>query len=522
MATCSSMPTADKEGNDQSWRGSTMTEIYNNKGPYDWDPDPIQPTNDHEVLFMLPIPEKGPPKPRFTSESYCWNPDYVRMPFAAKENLYPVSKTDPTVLKNRWTLIKEALSQPIHSSNDLQRAIFVYNNKYEDQWQFYTLHHFFNNVLDEDENEDFFKNLLPNIIKLALQLPELLPSSIPLLKKNKTHTISLTQLQIASLLANAFLCTFPRRETNTFPRRKTQKNKPQSEFDNYSPINFNGVFQSTKRRRDANCNKLKCIFNYFQRVVTNPPDGVVTFQRRYFNESELPQWHTVDQPLSPLRIHIDDKGTIEDGLGLLQVDFADKYIGGGILASGMVQEEIRFAAWPELIVSSLFTEKLEATEAVTITGAEQYNTWTGYGDTFTWTGNYKDTTPRDIFRRRKSYLVAIDATHFYKQPEQYNIPQILREINKAYVGYYSPSQNKPIPAVATGNWGCGVFKGDPYLKSLLQIMACRLAGRNIVYYSFGNTKLRDELYSLFTVLVENNITIGIYSLRKWILVVQIK
>lgn len=69
-----------------------MTEIYNNKGPYDWDPDPIQPTNDHDVLFMLPIPEKGPPQPRFSSESYCWNPDYVRMPFAAKENLYPVSK----------------------------------------------------------------------------------------------------------------------------------------------------------------------------------------------------------------------------------------------------------------------------------------------------------------------------------------------------------------------------------------------------------------------------------------------
>lgn len=39
-------------------------------------------------------------------------------------------------------------------------------------------------------------------------------------------------------------------------------------------------------------------------------------------------------------------------------------------------------------------------------------------------------------------------------------------------------------------------------------MACRLAGRDIVYYTFGNTSLRDDLCSLFTALTENNITIG--------------
>lgn len=72
--------------------------------------------------------------------------------------------------------------------------------------------------------------------------------------------------------------------------------------------------------------------------------------------------------MSSLRIHIDDKGTIEEGLGLLQVDFANKYIGGGILGSGCVQEEIRFAVCPELIISCLFTEELDPTEALTITG----------------------------------------------------------------------------------------------------------------------------------------------------------
>jgi len=41
-------------------------------------------------------------------------------------------------------------------------------------------------------------------------------------------------------------------------------------------------------------------------------------------------------------------GGIEDASGSMQVDFANKYIGGGALGHGSVQEEIRFAICPEL------------------------------------------------------------------------------------------------------------------------------------------------------------------------------
>jgi len=52
----------------------------------------------------------------------------------------------------------------------------------------------------------------------------------------------------------------------------------------------------------------------------------------------------------------------------LQVDFANMYIGGGVLGRGCVQEEIRFVICPELILSLLFTEVLTDNEAVVITG----------------------------------------------------------------------------------------------------------------------------------------------------------
>lgn len=61
-------------------------------------------------------------------------------------------------------------------------------------------------------------------------------------------------------------------------------------------------------------------------------------------------------------------------LACVQVDFASSWIGGGVLGSGLVQEEILFLINPELIVSRLFTEKLENNECLIITGdAEMSN-----------------------------------------------------------------------------------------------------------------------------------------------------
>lgn len=52
----------------------------------------------------------------------------------------------------------------------------------------------------------------------------------------------------------------------------------------------------------------------------------------------------------------------------MQVDFASSWVGGGVLSSGLVQEEILFLMSPELIVSRLFTERLANNECLIITG----------------------------------------------------------------------------------------------------------------------------------------------------------
>ncbi|VDO61656.1 unnamed protein product [Haemonchus placei] len=155
--------------------------------------------------------------------------------------------------------------------------------------------------------------------------------------------------------------------------------------------------------------KLHFILHYFAMVLKKMPNGCVSFRRESLNSEALPDWENEDT----LVLAVACDGSIEDSPGCLQVDFANEYIGGGVLNSGAVQEEIRFLICPEMMVSCLLCEKMGPHEVIHIVGAQRYSSYFGYG---WWISD-------------------------------------------------------PCP-VATGNWGCGVFGGDKELKSLCSIFLC--------------------------------------------------
>lgn len=62
----------------------------------------------------------------------------------------------------------------------------------------------------------------------------------------------------------------------------------------------------------------------------------------------------------------------------------------------------------------------------------------------------------------------------------------------------SPNAEPRVRPIATGNWGCGVFRGDPELKALIQWVAASASGCPvIVYHTFGDRRLLRVSLGLF-------------------------
>nr|VZI36218.1 unnamed protein product [Spirometra erinaceieuropaei] len=116
--------------------------------------------------------------------------------------------------------------QQIQHFLEFEKAVLSYNEEYaREKWDFDILSAALHQRPD-------FKPLLKKIADLALKLPDLITQPIPLMKQNEESSISLSQMQIACLLANAFYCTFPGRSgTNSRQQQPT-----------FPSVNFNTLF----------------------------------------------------------------------------------------------------------------------------------------------------------------------------------------------------------------------------------------------------------------------------------------
>ncbi|XP_012395648.1 poly(ADP-ribose) glycohydrolase isoform X2 [Sarcophilus harrisii] len=452
----------------------------------------------HTVTVRVDLLKAGEvPKPFPTHYRDLWDNKHVKMP-CSEQNLYPVEdENGERTAGSRWELIQTALLNKFNRPQNLKDAILKYNVAYAKKWDFTALVDFWDKVLEEAEAQHLCQSILPDMVKLALCLPDICTQPIPLLKQKMNHSITMSQEQIASLLANAFFCTFPRRNA-----------KMKSEYSSYPDINFNRLFEGRSTRKPE---KLKTLFCYFRKVTEKKPTGLVTFTRQSLQD--FPEWERCEKKLT--RLHVTYEGTIEgNGQGMLQVDFANRFVGGGVTSAGLVQEEIRFLINPELIVSRLITEVLDHNECLIITGTEQYSEYIGYAETYRWARSHDDKSEMDDWQRRCTEIVAIDALHFRRYLDQFVPEKIKRELNKAYCGFFRPGfSSENLSAVATGNWGCGAFGGDARLKALIQILAAAAVERDVAYFTFGDSELMRDIYNMHTFLTERGQTVGqIYKL----------
>ena len=328
-----------------------------------------------------------------------------------------------------------------------------------------------------DENKlrrkiDFSNTVLPFMAKMALKLPEFFPSAeLKILPQQSNGSVSLTKDQVCCLLAHMFFGTI------------SNNSKPKMQ----ETMNFKEVLSNPSK---INVQKLYCLFNYFFNAATQKSfGGEIVYSRSVeFQSRFLDEWTNSRRVLQDFEI--DTTGKIENNTSnnTLEVDFANKFIGGGALDTGAVQEEIRFFISPECIPSMLFFENFEDNEVGYIKGTEKVNWCEGYSINFEFRGDFKAVA--------KDNILVMDAIKFNGLGEQFTERNILREVNKAFLGFSGGGQK-----IITGKWGCGAFKGDPQLKFLIQWMACSELGKKMKFCSFGEKSLgktKEMLYKFRT------------------------
>lgn len=304
---------------------------------------------------------------------------------------------------------------------------------------------YFDDLITRSTAQNFFESVLPSMADLAHRLPDLLNDhfnksmncastfnlvNLRVLKPQQAGLVYLSQELVAAILACAFFCLFP------------LKGREEARLPNF---NLSGLFRGIGSVTPQQEHKIHCIMHYFERVCQQMPQGMVSYERKVLprhercevfspvSEPNESYWRSSSVPLCPIQVF--ENGTIEDqSVNALEVDFANRYLGGGVLGQGCVQEEIRFVISPELIAGMLFMSAMHDNEAIEIRGVERFSCYNGYATSFCFAGNYVDNKPRDFLGRRETRIVAIDAL-MHPRKHQFEEALMVRETNKAFCGF---------------------------------------------------------------------------------------
>jgi len=321
------------------------------------------------------------------------------------------------------------------------------------------------------------------------------------LVQGKSDSLILKRDVVLCLLANMFLC-------NTMKEVRS-KAMPTASFE---------VLFMQEAVAPQEVAKLRMFVHYFERCAKLPPVGELRIYRQVRadtdKESQQKAWASSSKRLLEMDM-VEMKVGFEDARGkdCLHADFANMFLGGGVLTGGCVQEEIRFAICPELCVAMLVCPCMLANEAITIVGAEQFSAYEGYAYSLKFAGDHVDEAKRDDDGTPLVAITAMDAFDFRGQDKsmenQMELGMMLRELEKAAAAFVPVDQKalEQWPVIATGNWGCGVFGGVIQLKAVLQWLAASECERRLRYFPF-DAPVGSELEEISKAFCKADVTVG--------------
>ena len=360
----------------------------------------------------------------------------------------------------------------------------------------------------EDTTKTFFSKTLLFIDKMALELPNLLNSKhikydvvlpsdreigmdfCPLLESFEAPSkVFLDRRLVLSLLANCFLCSLPSTGRRDMPGNS-----------------FLDLFSAGRAPQEIA--KLRMFVHYFERAMESIPTGTFEIHRCFVDSSKmtLDKWCKTDTPLGEValvKLKYGLEETYHEDPSVLQVDFANMYLGGGVLSGGCVQEEIRFSISPELVVGMFFCPVMMDSEAIHLVGSEQFSLYKGYGFSLCYGGDFKDPTARKCDGSVRTALTAIDALdgrcmgRYF--PSQWRENNILRELNKAYAGFVRENKStkeEHYKEIATGTTFFFLYNVTTTTTTTTQVIGVvehfKVISPSRVYCNGLRCQLRDE------------------------------
>ena len=396
--------------------------------------------------------------------------------------------------------------------------------------------------LYNQEGKEFI-NIFQYLRDLSLDLENLIEEEIPLLEKDSFKSeYKLSRKKVGLLF---FLSFFNLIDTKQFKDKET------------NPF---VVFEVLSSSQITSFQFGRCFLNYLT-IIGNwlkEDNKILNEEIKYIRDTkELSNYEQYEEK-ELCDIQIIDKGSLFDGDASFCVDFANKFIGGGALEGGCVQEEILFATHPEAVVSMFFMEVMSDNDAIRIDNLIKFSDYEGYGHTFKFVKSSinKDTNLETI---KKINIIAIDAVVCFSQKyEIISTENIQRDIHKAYVGFslifygrdklvepknddkkgkkVKNKERKEIKkektkeekleednnSISTGNWGCGAFGGDHELKFFEQWVSASFAGvKRLDYYTYGSKEMNtiverlneiksiySNAYDLYNILVNGDFVEG--------------
>tara|TARA_B100000780_G_scaffold172237_1_gene120604 strand:- start:364 stop:2163 length:1800 start_codon:yes stop_codon:yes gene_type:complete len=384
----------------------------------------------------------------------------------------------PSSKPKEWDFIRKVLTSPINNISDVDTIITNFSSL-DQQKRVCT---FFTTVPNSPPKEvqtfnfeRFYTVGLPFMIQVALQMPLLFPKQIPIHKMRSSWvekgklgrlSYSLTRIQCACLLAHSFFGSLKRPE-------------------NVQPNDFRftvvDLFLGTAVSPNSACTFL----NYFsvlgelgiEQVSIESKENVLTFERLGYKKGPSPwNWEKSTKLLSKVKI-VD--GDISQCKADVHVEFANAFVGGGVMTGDAAMEETLFLVKPELMVAMAIENRMVDEEAIRISGALQYSKTKGFGQDFEFDGDYIiENTPRNDMP--PPCICAIDAIR--GGGPALTKGGMLRDMNKARIGFEGAN------ILATGHWGCGAYGNNHNLMFLKQWLAASQADvEKILYHDFSKS-----------------------------------